>query len=103
METPPKRDNEARQGRSWGCIIGVLGEVLAIVAGIYSGARMLSPGNPHNDPFGRGWGEALLCLSAFAFGWPVLWLLGPVAWRSVNAIDARLNRSDDLEQRENPS
>ncbi len=71
-----------------------MGEGLALYAGAGFGAWLAPAGNPHND-FGAGLVVVLFWAVAFGIGWPVLWLLGRVAWRALAAFDERLNRSEE--------
>ena len=82
--------------RPWGCIAGCVGEALALAAGAYVGPR-LSPGSIRPDRFDLRGGVLgpIVWAAAFGIGWPVVCLLGFVAWRAVTALDRWQNRIDD--------
>ena len=86
---------EVRHRRPWGCIIGCVGEVLALILGFYYGAHLTAYKNPHNAVPGEAEVVAVLWAAAFGVGWPVVCLLGFAAWRVLAALDRRANRAED--------
>jgi hypothetical protein len=90
-----QRSDEVETKRRWGCIVGCVGEVLALTVGFYHGARQAPPGRPDDFNLLGGVEVVVGWVAAFGLGWPVVCLLGFAAWRVLAALDRRANRADD--------